>query len=242
MPGDGRVLILAGTAEARAVCAACAGLDVLASLAGVTAAPAPLGVPVRVGGWGSDAAFARDLAGVAAVLDATHPFAAAITARAVAACAAAGVPYLRLTRPGWAVEPGWRAWPDLAACAAAIPPGARVFLAIGVRRAGAFAGAGAFRLVRGAGPVEGAETVAGLPSGDVEAEAALLRRHRITDLVARDSGGARAKLDAATRLGVAVHLIERPPAAGGEETHDLERAAAFVRAHARTRPDHRDGG
>lgn len=246
MRGEGRVLILAGTAEARAVCAGCAGLDVLASLAGATRDPAPLGVPTRVGGWGSDAGFARDVAEVAAVLDATHPFAASVTARAVAACASAGVPYLRLTRPGWPREPGWRAYPDLAACAAAIPREARLFLALGARHARAFAEAGAYRLVRTLDPgaeggMDGMGVVGGLPSPDIEAEAALMRGHAITDLVTRDSGGPRAKLDAAAALGIAVHVIDRPPRAGGEETHDIPRAIAFVRAHAASLPPHRDG-
>jgi len=50
-----RVLILGGTAEARELAQKLAGRDdftVTLSLAGRTAAPAPQGVPVRVGGFG----------------------------------------------------------------------------------------------------------------------------------------------------------------------------------------------
>lgn len=242
----GQVLILAGTAEARAVCAACAGLDVVASLAGVTRDPADLRVPTRVGGTGGQVGFAHGLLGIAAVLDATHPYAAAITARTVAACAAEGVPYLRLTRSAWDVEPGWQVHAHERACAEAILDPARVFLSIGLRHAGHFAGAGSHRLVRVLNEVHSASSpfafVTGRPPFTVEAEVASMRRHGITDLVTRNSGGPRAKLDAALALGIAVHLIDRPPRADGEEIHDIARAVAFVRAHAGPRPDHLDRG
>ena len=77
----------------------------------------------------------------------------------------------------------------------------------------------------------GVEWVIGLP-GDGHAEMTLLRDRGVTALVTKNSGGDPAKLDAADALGVAVHLIDRPPPPGGEETHDIHRALAFLRAHA----------
>ena len=239
----GRVLILAGTAEARAVCAACAGLDVTASLVGATRRPRGLGVPVRVGGFGGDAGFAAALDGVAAVLDATHPFAATMSERAARLAAARDVPHLRLTRPGFAASPAWRRHPDALSAADALPAGGRVLLAVGPGGLAPFLGRGLALLCRRVDPAPprpGVTWTVGLP-GTVEAEAALMRRHGIAHLVAKDSGGPRAKLDAADALGVAVHLIDRPPRPPGEETHDVARAIAFVRAHA-ARADHRDAG
>ncbi|WP_308916902.1 precorrin-6A/cobalt-precorrin-6A reductase [Jannaschia sp. LMIT008] len=231
------VLILAGTREARALCgrAAAAGLDVLASLAGRTARP-DLGVPVRVGGFGGDDGFRAALAGVGAVLDATHPFAATMSRRAATICAAEGVPHLRLTRPPWPVEPGWRLHPDAGAVARAIPPDARLLIASGPGTLDALAGAGARRWCRRVDPAppdRRAAWIVGLPA-DEDVEVATMRDLDVTHLVAKNSGGSgRAKLDAARRLGVAVHMIERPPVpAAGEETHDPERAFAFLRAHA----------
>ena len=49
-----RLLLLAGTGEARRIARALAdaGLDAVASLAGGTRMPAELGLPTRVGGFG----------------------------------------------------------------------------------------------------------------------------------------------------------------------------------------------
>jgi precorrin-6A/cobalt-precorrin-6A reductase len=53
--------------------------------------------------------------------------------------------------------------------------------------------------------------VIGMP-GDVEAETALLQRHEVTHIVCRNSGGhgAYAKIEAARRNSVTVHLIALP--------------------------------
>ncbi|MEM7645018.1 MAG: precorrin-6A/cobalt-precorrin-6A reductase, partial [Pseudomonadota bacterium] len=119
---DRPVLVLAGTAEARAVLARTSGLAVRASLAGRTEAPVDLGVPTRIGGFGGEAGFRAALAEVSAVLDATHPFAARMTERAVRVCREMGLPYLRLTRPGWGTL--GRRYPDERACARALGGGA----------------------------------------------------------------------------------------------------------------------
>ena len=86
-----RVLILGGTREARDLAAALVdepGVAVISSLAGRVRDPAlPAGETV-VGGFGGIAglrAFLRDRA-IDTVVDATHPFAATISANAVAAC------------------------------------------------------------------------------------------------------------------------------------------------------------
>ncbi|WP_299815410.1 precorrin-6A/cobalt-precorrin-6A reductase [uncultured Jannaschia sp.] len=234
-----RVLILAGTAEARRLCAAVADRDVEASLAGATADPAPLGVPTRRGGFGGEPAFRAALADVAAVLDATHPFACAMTARAVRVCVGMGRPYLRLIRPPWPVRPGCLPARSATDVAARLSPDARVFLATGPGSLDAFAGRGLAVFCRRIDPAperDGVTWIVGRPPFDLAYETALFRDLGITDLVTKNAGGATAKLDAAAALGLAVHVIERPPSAGGEESHDIRRAIAFVRSHAGPRP------
>lgn len=236
-----RVLILAGTAEARRVCAAVRDRDVLASLAGATARPADLGVPTRVGGFGGDRGFADALTDVAAVLDATHPYASVMSERAARLSAAAGVPYLRLSRPGWPPRSRWTVHPDTEAAARSLPPEARVLLTAGPGRLTPFLGRGFHLVCRRVDPAPtrpGVTWVVGRPPFAQDEEVGLMQRYAITHLVTKDSGGPAAKLDAAEALGIAVHVIARPPALAGEETHDTGRAIAFVRAHA----DHRDRG
>lgn len=132
-----RVLLLAGTAEAREVARALAdcGVDAVASLAGATRAPAALPLPTRIGGFGGAAPFADYLVGegIGAVLDATHPFAARIGPRSARVCAELTIPYMRLLRPEWSPGPGdrWTMLESLGAAAGAIPEGASVFVATG---------------------------------------------------------------------------------------------------------------
>ncbi len=109
-----RVLLLGGTAEARALAAALvdAGFDVVSSLAGRVSKPRmPVG-DVRVGGFGGVDGLAAALVegGFTHLVDATHPFAVRMTANAGAASTVAGVPCLRLARPGWSGHPDARSW------------------------------------------------------------------------------------------------------------------------------------
>jgi len=239
------LLVLAGTAEARATLealapqAAAGRLRVVASLAGATRAPRPLPVETRTGGFGGAeglAAFLR-ARGVAAVLDATHPFAVRISANAAAACAAAGVPRAQLRRPGW---PGpARRFPDLAAALAAAPPGARVLAATGRASAPALQGrADLTILLRVAEPgpaIPGLETLVSRPPHSAADDRALMRDRAITHLLARDSGGADgAKLAVARELGIEILLAERPPAEAGPVLRDPDEALAWIESTLKT--------
>ena len=99
-----RILLLGGTGEARALAARLhPGVDIVSSLAGRVPDPAlPVG-PVRIGGFGGVAGLKKWLRDndITAVVDATHPFAATMTAHAARACAETGVPHLVLSRPPW---------------------------------------------------------------------------------------------------------------------------------------------
>lgn len=220
------VLILGGTTEARRLAAELAGrpgLRTTTSLAGRVTRPAALDGAVRTGGFGGADGLADWLRAhrVDALVDATHPFAGTITANAVRAAAATGVPLVVLRRPGWRPGPGDR-WHDAgspAGAAAALPGlGRRVFLTTGRLGLAAFAHlADLHFLVRSVEPPEPPlppDTDVLLARGPftVEGETDLLRAHRIDVLVTKDSGGAAtaAKLTAARELGLPVVVVRRP--------------------------------
>ncbi|TJV39981.1 MAG: cobalt-precorrin-6A reductase, partial [Mesorhizobium sp.] len=108
-----RILILGGTTEARQLAgklAARADLAITLSLAGRTENPVAQGVPTRVGGFGGAdglAAYLRETR-IELLVDATHPYAAQISANAAAAADEAGVPIVALRRPGWEPAEGDR--------------------------------------------------------------------------------------------------------------------------------------
>jgi precorrin-6A/cobalt-precorrin-6A reductase len=115
-----RVLILGGTGEARGLAGALVarGVDVVTSLAGVTAAPVLPAGEVRRGGFGGVEGLKRYLAeaGIGVIADATHPFAAVISRHAGEAAGRCGIAYLRLERPAWRPGPGdWTEVADVAA-------------------------------------------------------------------------------------------------------------------------------
>ncbi|HXE45896.1 MAG TPA: cobalt-precorrin-6A reductase [Conexibacter sp.] len=227
------ILILGGTAEARELAAAlhARGVSVTSSLAGRVSRPRLPAGEVRIGGFGGPDALARWLEehDVHAAIDATHPFAERISASAARACAQAGVPLLRLERPGWDERPGdrWTWVEDLDAAAAAIPRlGARVLLSTGRQGLAAFAGvADAWFLVRCVDPPDpplpprhellldrGPYTLAG--------ERALIEANRVDLVVTKDSGGEHtvAKLDAARERGLPAIVVRRPPRPSGVAT------------------------
>ncbi|HEY6795104.1 MAG TPA: cobalt-precorrin-6A reductase [Kineosporiaceae bacterium] len=223
-----RVLVLGGTGEARSLAERLAGhpdLDVVSSLAGRLREPRLPPGRLRIGGFGDVEGLRRTLLddGIDRVIDATHPFAARITAHAVAATRAAGVPLAVLRRPSWRQVAGDR-WQRVAstaeaAAAAAAGPDGTVLLTLGRRDVVAFAGDDRHRyVVRSIEPVQGPlpprhEVVLGRGPFPVDRERALLRRYAVALLVTRDSGGelTAAKLVAARELGVPVVLVERPP-------------------------------
>ena len=240
MSGD-RTLILGGTAEARELAEQLsgAGVPVISSLAGRVARPRlPVG-EVRVGGFGGPEALARWLHDhcIVAVVDATHPFAERISASAATACSRAGVPLLRLERPGWSEGRGDRwYWVDsLEQAAAAIPRlGHRVLLTTGRQGLAAFADSGEpWFLIRCVDPPAPPlppyhELILDRGPYTLPGELTLIDRHRIDLLVAKDSGGnlTRAKLDAARSRRLPVIVVRRPPRPPGPAAVSTVGAAA----------------
>jgi precorrin-6A/cobalt-precorrin-6A reductase len=241
-----RVLVLGGTAEARTLADALAAepdVVVTTSLAGRTRDPRLPAGAVRTGGFGGVDGLGAALTGIDLLVDATHPFAARMTEHAAAAAARTGTPLVVLRRPGWVEGPGddWRRVPTTGAAAAAVVGCARVFLAIGRQGVGEFVHLDAWFLVRAIEPPDvlppRSELVLARGPFALDDERALLRRHRVDVVVAKDSGGAtEAKLVAARELGVPVVLVDRPPLPEGVRVvADVAAALAVVREQAAPR-------
>ncbi len=249
-----RVLILGGTAEARDLARRLAEepeLEVVTSLAGVTRNPERPPGRLRRGGFGGAAgleAYLRDEA-IACLVDATHPYAERITANAVAAAAAAGVPRLQLLRPPWQAEPEdrWVRVRDTEDAALRLPAlGRRVFISSGRQGIGAFRElSGHWFLIRLIDPPEAPlplphyEVTPGRAPFTVEEEAELLHRQRIEVLVSKNSGGSMtyAKIAAARRLGLPVVMLDRPAPPRGPKVAEPAAAADWLRQRLQDAPD-----
>ena len=243
------LLILGGTAEAAMLAAAAterlgSALVVTTSLAGRTEHRAPLPGRVRIGGFGGSDGLARYLseAQVDLVIDATHPFAAQISAQAAAACAAAGVPRLLLLRPEWQRHPldRWIEVADLAGAAGVLPRlGRRVWLTVGRRDLDAFAGLTRHhflvRLVEPPPqplPLASCELLLGRGPFNLAEERRILERYAIEVLVAKASGGAatEAKLVAARERDLPVVMVRRPVPAPGDWVDSIAGALDWLAA------------
>jgi precorrin-6A/cobalt-precorrin-6A reductase len=236
-----RVLLLGGTAEARALAARLhPRVEVISSLAGRVPDPALPAGAVRVGGFGGVAGLREWLVdnGIAAVVDATHPFAAGITANAATACAGLGLPHLVLHRPPWDADGALQVSSDAEAAEWVADKGfSRIFLTTGRSGVAAFRDSPSWFLIR----VVTAPDAASLPRDHelvlsrgpyrYDDERALMRRHGIEVVVTKNSGGSmtRAKLQAAQSLGIDVVMIDRPALPNAVHTvGTVDQAAAWV--------------
>ena len=217
-------------------------LAVTVSLAGRTTAPAAQAAPARIGGFGGVEGLARYLTNerVDALIDATHPYAAIISANAAAAAAATRVPLLALRRAPWTPLPGDR-WIEVADIAAAMDAlgeaPRRVFLAIGKSEIGIFARAPQhYYLVRSVEPIDPplavphASYVIGRGPFSEADDRTLLVTHGIDMVVAKNSGGVATygKIAAARALGVPVVLLRRPSSPEVPAVETIEDAVAWL--------------
>lgn len=191
-------------------------------------------VPVRIGGFGGAEGLAKYLSTerIDALIDATHPYAAIISANAVDAAAVTGIPILALRRPSWTPVVGDR-WIDVVDMPQAVlmlgQAPRRVFLALGRKELAPFELAPQHQyLVRSVDPVDlplavpHASYVIGRGPFSEADDRSLLTAHGIEIVVAKNSGGTATygKIAAARALGLSVIMLRRPelPAAVSVET------------------------
>jgi precorrin-6A/cobalt-precorrin-6A reductase len=239
------ILILGGTTEARVLAGALAGradLTVTLSLAGRTAKPLPQGVPTRVGGFGGVDGLIEYLRAekIGALVDATHPFAQIISENAARAAEACGVPFLALRRPAWAKMDGdqWIEAGSVASAVAALGQAPRrVFLALGRKEIAPFTAAPQHTyLVRSVDPIDPPLAVphaiyltARGPFSEAD-DRALLERHRIDVIVAKNSGGdaSYGKIAAARAMRLPVVMLRRPSLSEAPSVETVDAVVAWL--------------
>jgi precorrin-6A/cobalt-precorrin-6A reductase len=222
-----RILVLGGTAEARALAQGLAAREeftVTVSLAGRTAEPLPQGAPVRRGGFGGAEGLARYLGDeqIDVLIDATHPYAAEISANAARAAESTGVRLLALRRSPWRKVAGdnWIEVQGVEEAVIALGQAPRhVFLALGRNELQPFTAAPQHTyVIRSVDPVDPplavprASYITARGPFSARKDRALLARHRIELIVAKNSGGEAtyAKIEAARALQLPVVMLKRP--------------------------------
>jgi precorrin-6A/cobalt-precorrin-6A reductase len=231
------ILILGGTAEARQLAGRLShrrDLAVTLSLAGRTAAPAEQPVPVRTGGFGGPDGLAAYLEAqqIDVLIDATHPYAAVMSAHAAEAAARSNVRLLALRRQPWTAVTADR-WTEVdtiddAVLALGSAP-RRALLTVGRRDIAAFEAAPQHGyLIRSVDPIDPPLVVphatyvtARGPFSEAD-DRELMTKHHINVVVAKNSGGEATygKIVAARSLGIHVVMLRRPalPAVVAVET------------------------
>jgi precorrin-6A/cobalt-precorrin-6A reductase len=221
-----RILILGGTQEGFDLAEQLAeveGVEIISSLAGRTREPRTPKGKVRSGGFGGAEGLARYLREqhITHLINAVHPFAEEISANAIAAVEAAGIPLMRVLRPAWTAQHDDR-WVGARHAAEAAElcrrEGGRIFLTLGSGELAAFAHVhNAHFVVRMVDvpdemPLRDYRIIAARGPFSLQDELRLLAEHHIGLVVAKNSGGGAtyAKIEAARRMGLPVIMIERP--------------------------------
>ena len=217
------VLILGGTREAAQLAQKLVEeypkARIISSLAGRTREPKPIAGEVRIGGFGGAGGLANFIREnkVGRLIDATHPFAENISRNAAIAASNTGIVFEIKQRSPWPKLEGdhWQEVEDLESACAAIPAQAKVLLALGSQHIAIFAERSDVHFVvrmvdppQIRLPFDEHTVVLGTP-GDADQETTLLKKHKITHIVCRNSGGegAYAKIEAARKLQIPVIIV-----------------------------------
>ncbi|KZK77895.1 Precorrin-6A reductase [Pseudovibrio sp. W64] len=231
MPEKPKILVLAGTREARKLIAALAvnaEFKVIASLAGVTKNPADLAVMTRTGGFGGVDGLSNYLQtqGIAAVIDATHPYATQISCNAAKATRHLAIPLLRFERAAWeqANDDIWYSADNVEAALNLIPPRAKVFFAASAKIAAPLKQRPDLTFVirtlnrpSGSEVLQNAEYIEGLPNESWSEESELFKVRQVDWLISKNSGGSASygKIRAARELQMPVAMLKRPKPSDG---------------------------
>ncbi|USW95615.1 cobalt-precorrin-6A reductase [Pseudomonas proteolytica] len=219
-----RILLLGGVTEALAI-ARTLGPHHIYSLAGIGRVPTDLACRVRVGGYGGAEGLAQFVRAehISLILDATHPYAAQISANAAQAAQMCNIPCWALRRPAWQPQPGddWREVRDWAGLIEALQPFQRPLFTLGREPLQHLdeIPAGQFWTLRALDTYPGNERceVIGARGPFLLAdERALFERRQIDVLISKNSGSSATepKLEVARERGVPVLILQRPVLAG----------------------------
>jgi precorrin-6A/cobalt-precorrin-6A reductase len=215
-----RILLLGGVTEALAI-ARTLGPAHVYSLAGIGRVPSDLRCQVRVGGFGGVEGLAAYLLAehIDLLIDATHPYAAQISANAARAAQLTGIPCWALRRPAWQAQAGddWREVADWAELIEALRPFRRPLFTLGreplqhldeipeqqfwtLRALEACPGNERCEVIGARGPFH------------LEDERALFERRQIDVLISKNSGSGATepKLEVAREHGLPVLVLKRP--------------------------------
>lgn len=229
-----RILLLGGTGDALRIARTLKAPHVY-SLAGLGKVPDDLACAVRVGGFGGVDGLARYLVDerIGLLIDATHPYAARISANAAAASRIANVRYWALHRAAWQPQPGddWRFADDWQGLVPLLAPFSRPLFTLGreplahlgdipshqqwlVRCLDAHPGTQRAHVLDARGPFTH------------DGERALFDAHAIDVVISKNSGGSAtvAKLDVARERGVPVLMLRRPSLPAADRAFDNDAA------------------
>ncbi|MBT8412485.1 MAG: precorrin-6A reductase, partial [Octadecabacter sp.] len=221
-----RVLLLAGTAEARSLASALSRepyIIMTVSLARAERVPHQYGWPVRIGGWGGTEAYRHWLIreGIDAVIDATHPFATEMSQRTAKIAPELGISAVRFMRPAWmpTKNDNWTFLNVPEEAAAHMPENATVFLATGRRDLDRFANLDQRRVLcrvrdtpHSPIPFPNGRFVVTRGPVTVNDEIDHFDELKVDWIVTRNSGGQGGwpKLEAARAMGLPVAMLRRP--------------------------------
>jgi precorrin-6A/cobalt-precorrin-6A reductase len=215
-----RILLLGGVTEALVI-ARTLGPEHVYSLAGIGRVPTDLACEVRVGGYGGADGLANYLKaqGITLLIDATHPYAAQISANATQAARTTGIPCWALRRPAWQAQANddWREVADWAELTTALAGFKRPLFTLGreplqhlneipedqfwtLRALDSYPGNERCEVIGARGPFL------------IEDERKLFDDRQIDVLISKNSGSSATepKLEVARERGVPVLILKRP--------------------------------